>query len=110
MSEERQKFVVSWLKETLDTNKLPYFEFNDETTDVLYELAKKNIRRNADTQIIIEDLKMKTKEYHGEAQRLEEVLERINFTPKDLEDALPSINALSSLAVTLELKDVNTTR
>jgi hypothetical protein len=80
---EKQKVVVQWLQKTLETNKvccihalayrgkLPAFEFNSETTELLFELASKNEARDTDAELLLADLQLKTEEYRSESARFE---------------------------------------
>ena len=57
-----------WLEQVFAGQDIPRYEFNIRTIDILYDLSKKNLRRDRDTELVIEDLQQKTSEYAAEGK------------------------------------------
>jgi len=105
--DEKTKTVTEWLNTVYKYNKVPYFEVNSTTVDILYELAIKNQTRDADWEIEINDLEQKTLEYKSEANRLSKVLDTAGISMRVLNsEAGQSLRALTDLALLFELNDI----
>lgn len=60
--------VNSWLNSVFGDQKVPCFEVNTRTVDILYHIAESSEARCRDTTLLIEDLKQKTSEYEAEGE------------------------------------------
>lgn len=60
--------VNSWLNSVFGDQKVPCFEVNARTVDILYHIAESSEARCRDTTLLIEDIKQKTSEYEAEGE------------------------------------------
>ena len=55
-----------WLEKLFGDKPVPSYELNQYTVGVLHNLKKRNELKEADTQLLIEDLRQKADEYNAE--------------------------------------------
>ncbi|KAL8575395.1 hypothetical protein ACOMHN_000011 [Nucella lapillus] len=102
--------VQSWLENLYAGQPVPKFERNERTIDLLHQLMLKNVTRDRDTQLIIQDLRQRATEYAAEGQRLGNVLGRMNLSAGSLsQSGVMSLRTLSNLAWLLQTRDTTDT-
>ncbi|KAM9632097.1 HAUS augmin-like complex subunit 1 [Trichechus inunguis] len=108
---EKGAQVAAWLKKIFGDHRIPQYEVNPRTTEILYHLSERNKARDRDVSLVIEDLKQKASEYESEAKHLQDLLmESVNFSPASLSSTGSRyLNALVDIAVVLETKDTSLT-
>ena len=62
--------VQIWLEKLFGDKPVPAYELNQYTVGVLHDLMCWNERKEADTQLVIEDLRQKADEYNAEGLTL----------------------------------------
>ncbi|XP_004380944.1 HAUS augmin-like complex subunit 1 [Trichechus manatus latirostris] len=109
--QEKEARVAAWLKKIFGDHRIPQYEVNPRTTEILYHLSERNKARDRDVSLVIEDLKQKASEYESEAKHLQDLLmESVNFSPASLSSTGSRyLNALVDIAVVLETKDTSLT-
>lgn len=58
--------VQGWLDQLFAGSRVPEYEHNEQTIDILYQLMQRNRACDRDTQLLIQDLQQKAKEYASE--------------------------------------------
>lgn len=102
--------VKGWLDNLYSGKPVPAFEHNEQTICLLYELMEKNIARDHDTQLIIQDLRQKASEYSAEGHRLIGILATISLKTGTLsQSGVMSLHTLTKLMWLLQIKDATDT-
>ncbi|KFV47994.1 HAUS augmin-like complex subunit 1, partial [Tyto alba] len=103
--------VTLWLKKIHGSDPIPPYEVNKRTVGILYELAEYNEGRDRDVSILIEDMKMRAREYQAKVNHLWHILEKgLNISPFSLSSkGKRYLNVLVNSAMTLETKDTSLT-
>ncbi|XP_076465729.1 HAUS augmin-like complex subunit 1 [Babylonia areolata] len=102
--------VQTWLDSLYAGKPVPSFERNECTIELLYQLMLKNIDRDHDTQLIIQDLRLKATEYTVESQRIGGILMKLNLNPGILsQSGVMSLRTLANVAWLLEIRDPSDT-
>jgi hypothetical protein len=67
---EKLQFVFKWLKEkyTASHQAIPSWEITPYTIDLLYHIAKTNIERDGDLEVLRKDYALKTVEYEADGE------------------------------------------
>lgn len=87
---------------------VPSYELNQHTINILYELMTRNMRKEKDTQLLMEDLRQKILEYDAESRRLENILQCLSLTSSSLsQSGLMSLRTLVNVAISLNIKDAS---
>jgi hypothetical protein len=58
--------VYQWLEEVYDGERVPQYEVNERTIEILYGLMQRNRRRNKHSSLELDDVKQKSHEYSAE--------------------------------------------
>ncbi|KAK7089847.1 HAUS augmin-like complex subunit 1 [Littorina saxatilis] len=102
--------VQVWLDNLYAGKPVPHFERNEQTIDLLHQLMEKNVARDSDTQLIVQDLKQKATEYTAEGQRLGCILASMNLKTGTLsQSGVTSLQTLTKLAWLLKVRDASDT-
>ena len=108
INEEKYNFVIEWLSGKYE--KIPPFEVNNKTIEILYNLAQKNLKRNKMMQEMIDDLNKRSDEYIEEGNKTQKVLRMVGLSNDFLlKKGIQGHKMISSLALSLGLKDVGNT-
>ncbi|XP_025077934.1 HAUS augmin-like complex subunit 1 [Pomacea canaliculata] len=100
--------VQGWLDQLFAGSRVPEYEHNEQTIDILYQLMQRNRACDRDTQLLIQDLQQKAKEYASEGHRLAAVLRRLNLKPASLsQSGIMSLRTLANLAYLLRVRDAS---
>ncbi|XP_069483003.1 HAUS augmin-like complex subunit 1 isoform X2 [Ambystoma mexicanum] len=101
--------ILAWLKQKLGDKPISPYEVNTQTTDILFHLAECNESRDKDVSLVIEDLKLKTKETEATANYLKELLlDTVGPSFTSLTRSGSSyMNELVESALLLEIKDTS---
>ncbi|XP_069483005.1 HAUS augmin-like complex subunit 1 isoform X4 [Ambystoma mexicanum] len=104
--------ILAWLKQKLGDKPISPYEVNTQTTDILFHLAECNESRDKDVSLVIEDLKLKTKETEATANYLKELLlDTVGPSFTSLTRSGSSyMNELVESALLLEIKDTSLER
>ena len=62
--------VQVWLEKKFGEKPVPAYELNQSTVSILHELMGWNERKEADTQLVIQDLRQKADEYNAEGKNI----------------------------------------
>jgi len=101
--------VYAWLKSKFGDRPIPRFEINTHTLAALNKLAKVNISRDADVELLLQDSAHYIHEYKQQGLRLQSVLQNVGVDPEEVDphsSVRACTTALVSLASALQLKDV----
>ncbi len=60
--------VHSWLQTVFSEGEIPPYEVNSGTLDTLYKMASQCEEREAQAQLLLNDLEQKTTEYQAESE------------------------------------------
>lgn len=106
-----QEKVITWLQKKLGDKSITPYEVNTRTTEILSHLAECNEMRDHDVALVIDDLRLKTKETAAAANFLKEfLLESIGPSFTNLSRSGDSyVNELIESALLLEVKDTSLT-
>lgn len=97
-----------WLEKLFGDKPVPSYELNQYTVGVLHNLKKRNELKEANTQLLIEDLRQKADEYNAEGRRLGHILSSINLTSASLsQSGVASLRTLANLALILQTKNAS---
>lgn len=58
--------VYQWLEEVYGGERVPQYEVNERTIEILYGLMQRNRRRNKHSALELDDVKQKSHEYNAE--------------------------------------------
>ncbi|XP_075887788.1 HAUS augmin-like complex subunit 1 [Nelusetta ayraudi] len=106
---EKINKVNSWLNSVFGDQKVPCFEVNTRTVDILYHIAESSEARCRDTTLLIEDIKQKTSEYEAEGAHLRDVLlQGVGLSHTSLSKPTSDyLSALVDTAMVLGIRDTS---
>ncbi|XP_038077648.1 HAUS augmin-like complex subunit 1 [Patiria miniata] len=106
---EKHREVRAWLERSFAGAAIAQYEINERTMEILHGLMLKNQVRDKDAQIVTEDVRQKTEEYHTEAVRLAGILQSVGLSATTLsQSGNVSLRTLASVAGTLGIRDAST--
>lgn len=81
--------VQVWLEKLFGDKPVPAYELNEYTVGVLHNLMKRNEHKEADTQLLIDDLRQKADEYNAEGMFITDyTVNRFYSTTKSVMSAI----------------------
>ncbi|XP_078533379.1 HAUS augmin-like complex subunit 1 [Lissotriton helveticus] len=109
--EDKSAKIITWLQKKLGDKPITPYEVNTRTTEILSHLVECNEIRDHDVALVIDDLRLKTKETAVAANFLKDfLLESIGPSFTNLSRSGNSyVNELIESALLLEVKDTSLT-
>ncbi|NXD44418.1 HAUS1 protein, partial [Copsychus sechellarum] len=103
--------VTLWLRKLYQDEPLPWYEVNERTVDILYEVMECNEEADKDVTLLIEDMKDWTAKYEAEADYWQDILrESLDLSEFSLsQEALTDFNDLVESALELKVEDTSLT-
>ncbi|NXC91456.1 HAUS1 protein, partial [Cercotrichas coryphoeus] len=103
--------VTLWLRKLYQNVPVPWYEVNERTVDILYEIMECNEERDRDVMLLIEDMKDRAAKYEAEADYWQDILrESLDLSELSLsQEALADFNDLVESALELEVDDTSLT-
>ncbi|NWV65420.1 HAUS1 protein, partial [Malurus elegans] len=103
--------VTLWLKKIYGNARVPQYEVNKRTVDILHEVMECNEERDKDISLLIEDLKEREAKYEAEAQYWEDILaESLGLSVFCLsQEGTTDLEDLVESAMALEVEDTSLT-
>uniref|UniRef100_A0A8C5TYS0 Uncharacterized protein n=1 Tax=Malurus cyaneus samueli TaxID=2593467 RepID=A0A8C5TYS0_9PASS len=65
---EMKRDVTLWLKKIYGNARVPQYEVNERTVDILHEVMECNEERDKDISLLIEDFKEREAKYEAEGE------------------------------------------
>ncbi|XP_005060397.1 PREDICTED: HAUS augmin-like complex subunit 1 [Ficedula albicollis] len=103
--------VTLWLRKLYQGLPIPWYEVNEKSVDILYEVKKCNEERDKDVTLLVEDMEDRAAKYEAEADYRQAILrESLGFSEFSLsEEALADFSDLIESALELEVEDMSLT-